>query len=189
MTSIDNDLELDDAIVLLLGAPSRDPRLRGQIRGVTRLEKLIFLLERETNAEHWLAEKGDFTAYNFGPFSAKVYQAVDMLSAAEIIRDSGALVENTEESWEEDNLIGENDFSPNQTDPYVTRDFQLTDRGWRYYGVLVEHLPEGAEEELGSFKDRFGGLPLRQLVRYVYKRYDDFTSKSLIRGEVLGPNG
>ncbi len=76
------ELEVDDAIVLLLAAPSRLSTLKGQRKGITRLEKLIFLLERETPVKEWMIEGADFRPHNFGPFSAKVYQAVDLLSAA-----------------------------------------------------------------------------------------------------------
>ena len=36
-------VEVDDAIVLLLGAPSDSLARHGRIDGITRLEKLIFL--------------------------------------------------------------------------------------------------------------------------------------------------
>jgi len=173
-------LEVDHAIVLLLGAPVRNSRLVGRLEGITRLEKLVFLLERETSAAEWLAEDAEFKAYNFGPFSAKVYQAVDMLSAADIIEDSATASKSLEDGWERAHVIG----SP--SDPYVTRDFVLTDRGWRYYSVLLSVLPNEALDELVEFKERFAALPLRQLVRYVYQRYEDFTTRSVIRDEVLG---
>lgn len=184
MSTSQDILEIDDAIVLLLGASTRNPRLTpGHLEGITRLEKLIFLLERETAAQSWLSEDADFRPYNFGPFSSKVYQAVDMLAAAQIIDDSGTNAKTQEDSWERDNVIGA--ISP-ESNPYVTRDFKLTDRGWRYYTVLLEQLPNGAIDELEDFKTRFAALPLRQLVRYVYQRYEDFTTRSVIRDEILG---
>lgn len=176
-------LEVDDAIVLLLGAPSRIPKLKGRIEGITRLEKLIFLLERDTSAAKWLSEDAEFKPYNFGPFSSKVYQAIDLLSAAQIVEDSGTSTKTPDDNWENYHVIG---GKMPADDPYVTRDFRLTDRGWRYYSKLVERLPESAVDELAEFKDRFAHLPLRQLVRYVYQRYADFTDQSLIRDEVLG---
>ena len=167
-------LEVDHAIVLLLGAPARNrnPRRAGRLEGTTRLEKLIFLLERETSAAEWLTEDAGFEAYDLGPFSAKVYQAVDMLSAADIIEVSTTTAKSLEDEWECAYIIG------SLSDPYVTRAFVLTDRGWRYYSALLKGFPREALSALGEFKERFADLPLRQLVRYVFQRYEDFTVRS-----------
>jgi DNA primase catalytic subunit len=71
-------------------------------------------------------------------------------------------------------------------DPYTTRDFTLTPRGEQYYTALLSELPPNAEKVLSDFKHRFARLPLRQLVRYVYERYPQFTDQSEIRDEILG---
>ena len=144
----------------------------------------MFLLEMETSASEWLTEKANFEAYNFGPFSADVYRAVDMLSAAAIISDTGELGSNAEDTWEQRSVIGD---APPTNDPYATRDFRLTDRGWRYYSAVLADLPQGAIDEVRSLKQRFGYLPLRQLVRYVYQRYPRYTENSVIRDDILGP--
>lgn len=174
-------LETDDAIVLLLGAPGRTERSRGRVDGVTRLEKLLFLLEKETPAASWLLESADFQAHKFGPFSAKAYREIDTLVAAGLVEDSGRITDSTEDSWEQRNIIG-----GRPADPYATRDFALTDRGEQYYKALLKELPADAEGEVSELKSRFGTVPLRQLVRYVYERYPTFTEKSLIRDEILG---
>jgi len=152
----------------------------GRIEGVTRLEKLVFLVEHELQPG-WLTASADFKAHNFGPFSEAIYQGVDQLAAARIIVDSEQPSPSTEESWEARNIV----FETND-DPYATRNFELTERGWRYYKKLLEELPEGTEEELSRFKSDFAALPLRQLIRYVYEKYPSFTDKSLIRDEILG---
>lgn len=177
----DAPFQTDDAIVLLLGAPGgRDPQ--GQLEGVTRLEKLIFLLERETPARDWITEPAEFRSYRFGPFSSKVYEAADKLTAADLLRDSAKTSGDVEDRWESVSaLMDEGDL-----DPYTTRDFALTERGERYYRVLLSELPPNAEGVLTDFKQRFARLPLRQLVRYVYERYPQFTDESEIRDEVLG---
>lgn len=175
-----NPIEIDDAIVLLLGTPAGGTPA-GEIQGVTRLEKLIFLLEKETSSNKWLDEDAEFEAYNFGPFSQKVYQAVDMLGAAGLVLDSGSAAADESDTWEERNGIDNL-----ASDPYTTRDFKLTDRGWRYFRALTNELPPGALDELARFKERFASMPLRQLVRYVYQRYDEFTKNSLIRDDILG---
>jgi len=181
MTDESVQFEVDDAIVLLLGAPAQSPSLRGRIEGITRLEKLVFLLERETELGKLLTEPPEFEPHNFGPFSAKVYQAVETLESADLITDSAVLAPTEEDSWESDQLIGEEPATA-----FTTRDFELTDLGRRYYNALLSELPSNTEAVLQAFKDRFAGLPLRQLIRYVYTRYDDQTTKSVIRDQILG---
>jgi uncharacterized protein len=177
-------LEVDDAVVLLLGAPSKVPTLRNRVDGITRLEKLVFLLERETPLGEELSEKPDFESHNFGPFSSKIYQAVDTLVAAGLLEDSAAIASSTEDAWEAENLIG-----TSLSDPYATRNFSLTDKGQRYYKALIKELPSDTEVVLERFKERFGTLPLRQLIRYVYQRYPGYTDKSVIRRDILGDRG
>jgi hypothetical protein len=170
-------LETDDAIILLLGAPGGEPN---RLDGITRLEKLIFLLERETPVRDWMTEKADFRSWRFGPFSAKVYEAADKLAVAGLILDSANAAGSSEDRWETVNALVD------EIDPYTTRTFELTERGRRYYEALVSDvLPDGAEKVLKDFKVRFGGLPLRQLVRYVYEQYPQFTDRSEIRDEIL----
>ena len=183
-----NPIEIDDAIVLLLG--TKVPGVKeGEISGVTRLEKLIFLLERETGSKSWLQQDADFEPYNFGPFSEKVYQAVDLLSAAGLVEDSASPASDDVDTWEARERIGIDEGGEQVQDRYTTRDFKLTERGWRYFEALQKELTESARQELGSFKKQFAFLPLRQLIRYVYMNYDSFTTKSQIRSQVLGPEG
>ena len=180
MSEANFPIEVDDMIVLLLGAPSANPNLQGKMKGITRLEKLMFLVERETEIKEILSEDMEFSAHNFGPFSSKIYQAIDVLASAELVLDSSAFADTQEDTWESQDVIGKA-----VGDPYATRDIELTDRGRKYYKALVEELGLGVEEELSSFKKRFGGLPLRQLVRYVYKAYPDYTENSIIKDEIL----
>ena len=134
-------VEVDDAIVLLLGAPSDSLPRHGRIDGITRLEKLIFLVEHETDLRTLLTEHADFEAYNFGPFSGKVYQAVDTLVAAGLLEDSAELASSREDSWEAEKVVG-----AQPADPYATRNFALTDRGRKYYEALIAELPPLTEK-------------------------------------------
>ncbi len=176
------EIETDDLVVLLLGAPEGSSPSTGRLEGVTRLEKLLFLIEKERQPD-WLTETAEFDSDKFGPFSSKVYDAVDTLAAAQLIRDSNQLTSSTEDAWETANIIRD---PGDAADPYATRNFELTDRGRRYYQALIAELPVDVEDQLGDFKGRFGKLPLRQLVRYVYERHPDFTDKSIIRDDILG---
>ncbi len=173
-------LEIDDTIVLLLGAPTKNPLLTDQLSGVTRLEKLVFLIEHETTLPDLLVEDADFTPYNFGPFSAIVYKAVDALVSYGLLDDSESTTKSVEDSWEQVWVLG-----VDRPDRYATRDFRLTEKGRRYYEALIRDIPKRYIRELSELKDQFGSIPLRQLIRYVYLRYPNMTEKSLIRDEVL----
>src|SRR3954463_5903144 len=109
--------EVDDAIVLILGAPTKYPALKDGLEGITRLEKLVFLLQKETAVGKLLTEEPDFKAHHFGPFSAKIYQAVEILKAAGLLDETGRLSESPEDSWESAHLILGDDAQ------YATRDF------------------------------------------------------------------
>ena len=175
-------LELDDLVVLLLGAPTKNLSLINRIEGITRLEKLIFLLERETHLKEILDEKAEFRPYNFGPFSAAVYKSVGYLSGYGLIEDTGSISDNMDDSWEQFTEIGDD-----WRDPYATRNFTLTDLGIQYYESLEADVRQKGRyiEELTEFKERFASLSLRQLIRYVYLQYPEMTGESLIREDIL----
>lgn len=109
-----------------------------------------------------------------------MYLAVDLLATVGLVSDTAAASSSTEDTWESDVVLGIN------PDPYATRDISLTDLGRKYYRSLIDELPEGTDAEISELKNRFGSIPLRQLVRYVYERYPEFTDKSQIRDSILG---
>ena len=178
-------IEIDDAVVLLLGAPSSDAALSGRLEGITRLGKLIFLLERETSLRAYLIDDPNFVAYNFGPFSPRIYQEVATLAAAGLLTDSLVAADDTGDSWERLSAIdAAEDVRPE--DAYTTRNFALTELGRRYYDVLASQLPAAALEALARFKDRFAPLPLQQLERHMHENYPEYMKQTQVRDEILG---
>ena len=175
------EFEVDDAIVLLLGSDPGHAERRGEIRGITRLEKLVFLLEQETEAAAAMTEAAEYRAHHYGPFSQKVYQAIEVLRAAGLIEDSAQATATNEDQSEYARVAG-NDAAPA---PYSTRDFRLTEDGRHYYRALVAELPRQVTADAERLRKQFAGWPLRRLIRYVYEAYDEFTTNSRIRGEVL----
>lgn len=174
------EVQVDDVIVLLLGAPSISPSLKNRIEGITRLEKLVFLLERETEVGSLLTEATEFEENKFGPFSSKIYQSINLLAAYGLLEDSAELSSSPEDTWEVEEVVG-----TKQAVPFATRNLELTNKGKKYYKSLISELPSSTESTLADFKRQFADLPLRQLIRYVYKRYSEFTGKSEIKDEML----
>lgn len=176
------EFEVDDAIVLLLGSDPGKAERRGEIRGITRMEKLVFLLEQETEAGEAMTEAAEYRAHHYGPFSQKVYQAIEVLRSAGLVEDSTQASASNEDQAEYARVAGA-DAAPA---PYSTRDFRLTADGRNYYHALVAELPKSVVEDADRLRKQFAGWPLRRLIRYVYEKYDEFTSNSRIRDDVLG---
>jgi uncharacterized protein YwgA len=172
---------VDDLIVMLLGAPTKSPGLVNKVSGITRLEKLIFILDEETDVGQMLTDSPEFVPHNFGPFSQKVYQAIDILASANLVTDSAQIDVSNDESWETGNFI---DDEPDQQ--YTSREISLTERGRRYYNALETEFGSNVVSTVSAVKDRFGNLPLTQLVRYVYQRHPEQIEKSIIRNKILG---
>ena len=61
MSEHTNPVEIDDLIVLLLGATPDNA-----VKGITPLEKMIFVLERETPVGELLTEESEYQPYRFG---------------------------------------------------------------------------------------------------------------------------
>jgi len=53
--------------------------------GITRLEKLLFLVEKETDLAAEVDETFPFEPYHYGPYSQQVYDAVDMLESLQLL--------------------------------------------------------------------------------------------------------
>lgn len=175
------EVEVDDAVVLLLGAPGNTPATKDRIEGITRLEKLVFLLQEETPVGELISEDPGFEPYNFGPFSKKVYEAIDLLRMAGLVTESSSSASTPDDLWESEEVVG-----VESSDPYATRNISLTEDGKRYYAALVADLPTGTDNIVARFKQRFATIPLRQLVRYVYERYPKMTEQSIIKDDILG---
>jgi len=179
-------LDSEDVVLLLLEA---NERLLGKdvLSGITRVEKLIFLLREETGFEG-VASFFTFKPHNFGPFSKEVYEAIDFLESCE-------LIEVREKSYpcfyatfgeaqlEAEISEGEGDGGGEEVGPGATEKiFSLTGDGRKVAKMLrraVKLRREADVQDLDNMVIRYGNIPLSQLIRYVYRRYPKMTEKSI----------
>jgi len=63
--------------------------------------------------------------------------------------------------------------------------FELTDDGIKVAETLFNSMDQQQREEIERVKSRFNSLDLRQLLRYVYKKYPESTTESKIKDYVL----
>lgn len=184
---VEHQLDPEDIILLLIEASERllnAPTLNG----ITRLEKVVFLLVRETEFQG-IAQFFVFKAHHFGPFSKEIYEAVDFLAGCELITVSERAYPSFYANVAEAQLADEieaSDYQPREpTNDAVERCFALTENGrkvaqiWRRGIGARGKVGQQDLEQLDGLILRFGHMPLNQLIRYVYRRHPDMTTKSI----------
>jgi uncharacterized protein YwgA len=179
-------LDQTDLILVLLAAPTDDRRQRFRCDGITRLEKLLFLLSAEEDYKDFASEVQEpfsFEPYHYGPYSADVYDAVDLLKTLRLLSERRVDVNTGLDASEESEVFDAEDLS--EPDSYIERQFTLTEDGKAVAKLLSTRLSPRGKEILSQLKDRFGRMPLRQLLRYVYSNHEPYTTKSRIRSSVL----
>lgn len=170
-----DSLEGSDLVLMLLAAPTKVSSAKGRVNGITRLEKLLYLVEKETSVAKSVAGKPlKFKAYNYGPFSKDVYEAVELLEESELLTEERVVDDHTIDSMEDVNVTG-----AVESDEYVERRFVLTEQGILVANLLAQHHPEVAKQ-LTGIKDQYAERSLSGLIRYVYKTYPASAKNSVI---------
>lgn len=190
MKKIDNR---KDILLLLLYSPGSSDIVNESIIGRTRLIKMLFLFKNEVwkkfKSNTQLSDENmySFFPWNYGPFSSEVYDDVTFFNLRGFVEinltSQEAIVESVEEWNFYQEQYGQNDSEGIQE--YQEEEFRLTDKGALFTRELYDSLSNNQKEILKEFKSRITSMPLRALLRYVYKQYDDFTSNSVIKNDIL----
>ncbi|MFC2142730.1 hypothetical protein ACFLR7_07340 [Acidobacteriota bacterium] len=187
-----NKFKIVHIIHIFLFAPTITEKKPVPIFGRTRLMKMLFLFERELSKKFIdpkKIDKFDFEAYNFGPFSKKVYEALDFLHSREIIK-----IENVPENSlnYEDAILDqvllteeENKIFFQGTSPYYSERFELTNKGITFMKdkekwFSWKNLDDEQQNLIVNFKTQMVSTPLKKILRYVYEKYPKYAESSLI---------
>lgn len=174
------DLVGSDLVLLMLAAPTGVRAAQGRVNGITRLEKLLYLADKETDVSAAvLEERLVFTPYDYGPFSKEVYEAAEILEEARLLREERQVSGQSVDSLEDVEVTG-----AVENDEYVTRCFVLTDQGQAVARLLGEQHPS-VVTALSGIKDRYASRSLAALIQYVYRAYPESAVNSKIRDRVL----
>jgi uncharacterized protein YwgA len=172
---IADQLEGSDLVLLMLAAPTKVASAVNRVNGITRLEKLLFLVEQETEIPNVVSkDKLEFVAYDYGPFSKDVYQAVELLEEAGLVTEVRVVDGKTIDSMEDVDVTG-----AVEGDEYVERQFLLTDQGAAVANLLSRHHPN-VLSALSTIKDHYAARPLSSLIRHVYRAYPESAVNSKI---------
>ena len=177
-------LDPEDIILLLVEA---NERLLGKawLSGITRFEKPVFLLERETRFEG-IGDFFRFEPHNFGPFSKEVYEAVEFLSSCELIdvREKAypSLYSSSDEAKPLKSRRRDTPESGNAESQVTEKQFSLTENGRKVAQIMhdaIKRRRPSDVEELDGIVRRYGTRPLNQLIRYVYRQHPEMIVKSI----------
>lgn len=148
--------------------------------GTTRVFKNLFLMGKEARLDIYVPDYYAYQAYNFGPYEEAIYRDIEALEKKGLIVKKHP-VEHPRGTIEE---LDEG-TSPEKVDAI----YELTDKGKR----IATELEKAAEakdpvimEKIRELRDKYGSLPLRDLLRYIYTEYPEYAEKSIIREEILG---
>ena len=176
-----DELIAPDLILLLLAAPTNWQQATNRINGITRLEKLLFLIDKECPNLHPLANAFEFIPYHYGPYSKEIYEAVELLEEAGLLEEHRK-INDPELDWAEELL-----YSDMTTEISYERQFILTDDG-KSVADYLSHSHPHLQPQLSKIKDRYAGLTLHDLIFHVYTDYPASTEKSVIRDKIVGPS-
>jgi|SRR6267143_2990692 len=171
------DSGTDVILAFLYAGGTRKPK-NEEIFGNTRLDKLLFLLEQETTLKKYLTEF-NYEAYNYGPYSSEVFDAIQALINAGLVKADSSPSEGFLD--EADRYQIETDVLDNISSPKETIVYSLTPEGEKVGSALFQTLSKEEQEQLISIKTKFNSISLRKLLQYVYRKYPSFTTESVIR--------
>ena len=181
-------------LFLFLGV---DPNPNG-LGGITRLQKLMFLLEREEGVDS--IDGFEFEPYKAGPYSPQLYDDLEFLENLDYIEGEVAAEASEPEAVEVDrlsfdHLMGEeveqtsdgiDVDGPASADTFEERRFRLSESG----RIRIEALLDSEDiapliEKIRRVKSKFGRYSLNDLLYYVYRKYPEMTTESEIRDRIL----
>lgn len=181
-----------DLVLLVLHASG------GRLSGITRLQKLVFLISQDPTYQD-LAKRREaptpaFRPYKMGPFTPELYEAVEVLSSFEpplIIATSPQSSIAAAEDVETEAFVESYDLDEAQPLAAVglqPASFALTSPGRRVADALWQGAPPQLRSVVQSVVRTYGHLPLRELLRRVYREHESWTTKSEIKAQ-LGLSG
>ena len=176
-------------LLLLLGIDSGQEGLGG----ITRLQKLLFLIGRESQLDIEQTTYS-FEPYKAGPYSPQMYDDLEFLENLGYV-DSEVTAESSDAEAAEVDLLsfdhlmgdhGESDDGPGSADAFEERRFRLTDKGRQQMNSLLKSGEyEPVANTVRRIKSKYGKYSLNDLLYYIYTKYPDMTTESEIRDRVL----
>lgn len=177
---VENSLDL---LLVLLYAPGRSGAEGEPVSGITRLQKLIFLLNQGVGPSVLVesAKQILYKPFKMGPFAPELYRDLETLQSLGFVRSR-----RLEFLIPDDSDPGSSEENENSSADRVVESsrFELTENGMKVGKELFDNMRRRDREGLVQFKEFFNSIPLRQLLIFVYRKYPKYTSESEIKGQL-----
>jgi uncharacterized protein YwgA len=175
-------------LLMLLASPGYRGEDAEPIQGTTRLQKLLFLLEREADVRASEGEDFQFTPWKFGPVSKELYDDLEKLENLGLLEtdpvSASSPTELDEYGLSFNDLMGEEESQAREISE--EKRYKLSKEGLRW---VQRHIDAKKDKEtidsIRRIKAKYGALSLQDLLHYVYTKYPDMTSASEIKSRVL----
>jgi len=176
-----------EAIIVLLYAPGNTGRVGENIRGITRLDKILFLVLNEEKIWGKVAKDLQFEPYDYGPYSNKLYDYVELLKdtgLVEVRRVQPSRFEEVSDAFVSDMQVA---FEGVSVRPEREAEiYGLSEKGMKLGERLYESMTPREREAIERIKKKFNATPLERLLQYVYTKFPEYASRSRIREKILG---
>jgi uncharacterized protein YwgA len=174
-----------DLILTLLFAGGEKKKNNEEIVGNTRIDKLVFLLEKETTLKKYIQDF-TFDAYNFGPYSSQLFDALQALVNAGLVKTSTAAEETESDEYldEADRYQIELQLEESSESAKTVIEYSLTPEGEKVASALWQSLSKSEQDEIVAIKSKFNSISLRRLLQYVYRKYPESTIRSVIKDQI-----
>ena len=161
-----------DLIVLLLH--SRSKRGTDAIRGMTRLQKLLFVVDRKVAGSH-----SPFYAYRFGPFSEEVNDATEALRLAGFLKGGGS-VHAAPPTFAEMMATAEGRAGQQNS---ANQEYALSTTGHEAAESLRQSSAayDALFDRISELRKDWDTPSLDDLVDHVYADWPEYTEQSVIR--------
>lgn len=199
-----------ELLVLLLYATGSKGEDCEPITGITRLQKLLYILKREKNIEEISRNYFTFEPYKFGPYARQLYDDIAFLENLGFLKSSGRSLQIQPSkigTISLPSLVGFGDHSASRADieearagydyqigddPDTVREedlqekvFKLTPKGANAAIKILQQIPSGESKalqaKLTEVKHFYGAMTLRRLLNYIYRRYPE----SAVASEII----
>lgn len=167
-----------DVLIALLYAPGANGKIGDPVKGITRLQKLVFLLWKEGKFYEAIPDLYNFQAYDLGPCMDDLYDDLEFAKDIGLIEIKQVPSGNEYEGADEEAFL--RDFGFHLLKKDTRQDFYLTETGREAGKDIFKALSDADRDRLCRIKQRFNGMAFFDLLRYVYRKYPAFAKRSVL---------